>query len=96
MTSKRNLVLSISIHKTFGKELKKAQFNPTNTAKLFMYISLLLNQEELPNESQDHYLSGEYRDTKEFHISGDLLVIYRIENETLELLRIGTHSQLFK
>lgn len=61
-----------------------------------MYISILLNQEELPGESRDHYLSGEYRDIKEFHISGDLLVIYRIENETLGLLRIGTHSQLFK
>jgi len=66
MTSKRNLVLSISIHKTFGKELKKAQFNPTNTAKLFMYISLLLNQEEFPNESRDHYLSENTEIQKSF------------------------------
>ena len=41
-------------------------------AKLFMYISLLLNQEELPGESRDHNLTGNYKDTREFHISGDL------------------------
>jgi len=89
-------VLDIAIHKTFAKDIKKAQLNPTNTAKLFMYISLLLNQEALPAEARDHDLAGNYRDTREFHISGDLLVIYRIEENTLELLRVGTHSQLFK
>ena len=89
-------MLNIAIHKTFTKELKKAKLNSTNTAKLFMFISLLLNEEELPSESRDHELTGNYKDTKEFHISGDLLVVYRIEDSTLELLRIGTHSQLFK
>lgn len=89
-------MLDISIHKTFTKEVKKAKLNPTNTAKLFMFISLLLHEEELPSESRDHELTGNYKDTKEFYISGDLLVVYRIEDSTLELLRIGTHSQLFK
>jgi len=89
-------VLDIAIHKVFTKDIKKAKLNPTNSAKLFMFISLLLNEEELPSESRDHELTGNYKDTKEFHISGDLLVVYRIEDSTLELLRIGTHSQLFK
>ncbi len=89
-------MLDIAIHKTFTKEIKKVKLNPTNTAKLFMFISLLLNEEDLPSESRDHELTGNYKDTKEFHISGDLLVVYRIEDSTLELLRIGTHSQLFK
>jgi len=89
-------VLDLAVHKIFNKDLKKAKLNPTNTAKLFLYISLLLNEEELPSEARDHQLSGNYQDTREFHISGDLLVIYRIEEGTLELLRMGTHSQLFK
>ena len=86
----------IAIHKFFTKELKKAKLNPTNSAKLFLYISLLLNDEDLPSEALDHALSAEYKDTREFHISGDLLVIYRVVDNTLELLRIRTHSQLFK
>jgi mRNA interferase YafQ len=89
-------VLDIAIHKDFTKNLQKAKLNPTNTAKLFLYISLLLHEEKLPKESKDHALSGNYKDTNEFHLSGDLLVVYRITNNTLELLRIDTHSQLFK
>lgn len=89
-------MLNLSIHKLFTKDLKKANLNPTNSAKMYIYISLLLNNEELPIEAKDHSLLGEYKDTREFHISGDLLIIYRIENNNLQLIRIGTHSQLFK
>lgn len=89
-------MLSISIHKTFTKDLKKASLNPSNTAKLFMFIAFLLNDEALPAEAREHALLGEWEDAREFHISGDLLVIYRANVQILELLRIGTHSQLFK
>jgi mRNA interferase YafQ len=89
-------VLDIAIHKNFTKGVQKAKLNPTNTAKLFLYISLLLNEKDLPSEARDHTLTGNYKDTNEFHISGDLLVVYRVEDNTLELLKIGTHSQLFK
>jgi len=96
MSLKRVSVLDIAIHKHFTKGLQKAKLNPTNTAKLFLYISLLLNEDDLPSEARDHTLLGDYKDTNEFHISGDLLVVYRVEANTLELLKIGTHSQLFK
>ena len=89
-------MLDIAIHKNFTKSVQKAKLNPTNTAKLFLYISLLLNEDELPSEARDHALTGNYKDTNEFHIGGDLLVVYRVEDNTLELLKIGTHSQLFR
>ena len=88
-------MLEIEIHKSFTKDLKKAKLNSTNSAKLFIYISLLLNGKDLPPDAKDHSLSGKYKDTREFHISGDLLVVYRIDNGVLKLVRIGTHSQLF-
>ncbi len=68
-------MLDIAIHKHFTNSVQKAKLNPTNTAKLFLYISLLLNEDELPNEARDHSLTGNYKDTNEFHISGDLLVV---------------------
>lgn len=89
-------MLELEVHKIFIKDLKKAQLNSTNSAKLFLYISKLLNNEALPKEARDYSLSGEWSDTQEFHISGDLLVIYMISENCLQLLRIGTHSQLFK
>ena len=80
-------MLDIAIHKHFTKDTQKAKLNPTNTAKLFLYISLLLNQDDLPSEAKDHALTGNYKDTNGFHISGDLLVVYRVADNTLELLK---------
>jgi len=56
----------------------------------------LLPNQELPPEARDHSLTGEWSDIREFHIGGDLLVIYIKTDEELILIRIGTHSQLFK
>ncbi len=82
--------------KTFKKEYAKAKISDTQYVKYLKYIVLLLEEKELPSESRDHHLSGEYLGFKEFHIGGDLLVIYMIKDEVLRLTRIGTHSQLFK
>ena len=47
-------------------------------------------------KERDHNPIGNYSGFKEFHVGGDLLIIYRIEDDILRLTRIGTHSQLFK
>lgn len=52
-------MLELEVHKIFTKDLIKAKLNPTNSAKLFLYISKLLNNEELPKEAKNHFLSGE-------------------------------------
>jgi len=43
-----------------------------------LFISALLREEPLPKEAKDHSLKGNYQEYREFHISGDLLVIYYI------------------
>lgn len=65
-------------------------------SKYIEYISLLLKEEILPSEALDHSLKGNFKDFREFHISGDLLVIYIVEKNILKLVRIGTHAQLFE
>jgi len=50
----------------------------------------------MPQEAKDHSLKGDWVDFREFHISGDLLVIYQIEESVIKLVRIGSHSQLFQ
>ena len=82
--------------KTFKKEYLKVKMTDTQYIKYLKYLVLLLEDNVLPSESRDHSLSGEYIGFKEFHIGGDLLVIYVIEDDILRLTRIGTHSQLFK
>lgn len=82
-------------HKGFKKDLLKVKFSDETYSKYIIYIGKLLSKEFLPPEARDHCLQGEWKDFREFHLSGDLLVIYRIKDDTLELARIGTHSQLF-
>ena len=82
--------------KTFKKEYLKVKISDTQYVKYLKYLVILLEGNELPPESRDHSLNGEYTDFREFHIGGDLLIIYLIEDNILRLTRIGTHSQLFK
>lgn len=64
-------------------------------SKYISFLATLLNKEDLPPEARDHHLIGDYEDTREFHISGDLILIYFTTATELVLIRIGSHSQLF-
>jgi len=50
----------------------------------------------LPDEARDHLLIGEYKGFREFHLGGDMLIIYKVLDGVLYLQRMGTHSQLFR
>jgi len=82
--------------KVFKKDINKIKFKDKQYQSYIENISLLLQKKKLPDYARNHQLIGNYSKYKEFHISGDLLVIYIIEDDTLKLIRIGTHSQLFK
>ena len=82
--------------KIFRKDYQKLKMTDIQYAKYIKFLSMLLDEKELPLEARDHDLIGNYSGFKEFHTGGDLLVIYCIEDDILRLTRIGTHSQLFK
>jgi mRNA interferase YafQ len=82
--------------KTFKKDYQKLQMADSQYAKYIKYLSLLLDEKKLPIEARDHELIGNYSGFKEFHIGGDLLVVYCVEDDIIRLTRIGTHSQIFK
>jgi mRNA interferase YafQ len=49
----------------------------------------------LPRRCFDHPLSGEWADHRDCHVRPDLVLIYRKpDDETLELVRLGSHSEL--
>ena len=58
-------------------------------------VAKLLADEPLPRRNHDHRLRGQRRGERECHVQPDLLLIYRKpDDEVLELVRIGSHSQL--
>ena len=82
--------------KTFKKDLSKLKITDKQYQKFIHFVSILLEGKKLPEEAHDHNLKGEWIEFREFHLGGDLLVIYIIKDDKLILVRIGTHSQLFK
>ena len=64
-------------------------------ADLMAVVDLLANDTPLPHRHFDHALSGNWSDHRDCHIRPDLVLIYRKpDKETLELVRIGSHSEL--
>ncbi|MGX2985229.1 type II toxin-antitoxin system RelE/ParE family toxin [Helicobacter sp. 23-1048] len=88
--------MNLKREKKFINDLSKVRLSDSEFNKMVEYFSLLANDKPLPPNANDHALSGNYAKYREFHIGGDKLVIYKIENKTIYLARIGTHSQLFK
>lgn len=88
--------MKIKRHKQFIKEFRKAKITDGQFEKFVHYVACFRDDKALPEESKDHALNGEYLDCREFHLGGDMLVIYLVENEEVTLLRIGSHAQLFK
>lgn len=59
-------------------------------------VSLLASDELLPERNRDHALGGDWQDCRECHLRPDLPMIYRKpDSEVLQLVRMGSHSELF-
>ncbi len=57
---------------------------------------LIANSGPLGPEWKDHPLTGDWKDCRDCHVHGDLLLIYRVEGETVVYVRAGTHADLFE
>jgi len=88
-------MLTLERSKVYKKDIRKLLFSNQHYAKYILCIGYLLDKKVLPIEANDHSLNGKWIGYREFHISGDLLVIYTIIDEVLYLTRIGSHSELF-
>ena len=60
-------------------------------------VRLLAADEALPERNRDHALTGDWIGFRECHIRPDLLLIYEKEGQdVLRLVRLGSHSELFR
>ena len=60
-------------------------------------INTLAEQKKLDDKYRDHGLTGDYKGFRKCHVEPDWLLIYRINEDALELFlfRTGSHSELF-
>jgi len=80
----------------FKKDYKK--LSTGNKEILKKILKTLIQGEALEDKYKDHKLIGNYLGCRECHLKPDLLLIYRIHEDILELalVRVANHSELFK
>ena len=92
-------MLKIEFTGQFKRDYKLAVKRGCDPQELTLVITLLASQQPLPEKYRDHALenSRSYKNVRECHIKPDWLLIYKVyaDRLELELIRTGTHSDLF-
>jgi len=88
-------MLKLKTHKRFEKDVKLALKRGRKTARLWSVIEKLQTNKPLAAKHRPHRLVGDWSPCMECHIEPDWLLIYFVTDDTLELLRTGSHADLF-
>ena len=88
-------MLRPAVSSRFKRDAKRQRKRGSDLAKLKDVIDLLLSGSALPPFLMDHPLSGEWNEYRDLHIEPDWVLIYRIDGDTLDLARTGTHDDIF-
>jgi len=80
----------------FKKDFKKITKMPIpDIIEIGNVISTLQKGLTLDAKYVDHSLIGNWNEFRDCHVKPDLVLIYRIHKNALQLARIGSHSDLF-
>ena len=80
----------------FKKDYKKCSNNKKKLLALQGVLSHLFETGKVPEEYKPHPVTGNYKGAFECHIESDFLLIWVDEAEqTIKLVRLGSHSELF-
>lgn len=81
----------------FRKDLKRFQNDSVKLAALKDVLFQLQKTGTVAASFKPHRLSGEFAGCMECHIQNDFLLIWiNEESRTITLVRLGSHSELFK
>ena len=81
----------------FKKDYKRFKKQPQKIDALKEVLKLLQEEKPIPAEYLPHMLHGNYKGCMECHIQGDFLLIWFDPNtDIIELVRLGSHSELFR
>ena len=78
----------------YKRELK-GQHRATLEDELAKALKALVSEVPLAERYYDHALTGDWKNFRDCHIKPDLVLIYqKLNDKILQLVRIGSHSEL--
>ncbi len=78
------------------KREMKGRHRATLDADLMATLIALASDDPLQSRYQDHGLSGDWAGYRDCHVKPDLVLIYaKLDDHTLRLARLGSHSEVF-
>jgi len=82
-------------HKSFLKDYAKTKLSDSQFEKFISYLHFLKDDTTLPPEAKEHNLKGNWKNFKECHLGGDMLLVYAVFDNEIVLTRVGSHSEIF-
>jgi mRNA interferase YafQ len=90
----RTIERTVKFKRDYKRETK-GPHRATLESDFIEILKLLANDRPLAEKHRDHALTGDWKDHRDCHIKPDLILIYRQpDTERLQLVRLGSHSEL--
>ncbi len=90
----RRIESTNSFKRDYKRELK-GKHKTALEGEFAELLQQLADDQPLAERLRDHALTGQWSDHRDCHVKPDLVLIYRKpDEETLQLVRIGSHSEL--
>ena len=81
----------------FKRDYKREKRTDAQLDAVFVpVLEILMGNDPVPERLQDHALGGNWKGYRDCHVRPDLVLIYARSTETLTLVRIGSHSDVFE
>jgi len=90
----RRIEYTTRFRRDYKREMK-GQYRKVIEQDFSALLRLLRSDSVMPPRFEDHPLTGNWSDHRDCHLRPDLVLIYRKpDTDTLQLVRLGTHSEL--
>lgn len=90
------MALALLTTTAFEKDLRRLEKQGADLDKLEEIVDLLQAQRPLPARCRPHPLRGNWSGHWDCHVKPDWLLLYKVTETDLILVRSGSHAELFE
>jgi mRNA interferase YafQ len=89
------MALKLLTTAAFEKDVRRIRKQGKDLDKLEAIVDLLQQQEQLPPRCRPYPLRGDWTGHWDCHVAPDWLLLYKLTEKELVLVRTGSHTELF-